>query len=51
MLPKSILKFLIGAVYLAYFSFGSLQVIAEGQAQSVGCSKGDSGATPPFPSM
>ena len=25
MLPKSILKFLIGAVYLAYFSFGLLQ--------------------------
>ena len=38
MLPKSILKFLIGAVCLAYFPLGPMQVFAEGQAQSVGCS-------------
>ena len=49
MLSKSILKFLIVAICLAYFPFGSTQVIAEGQAQSVGCSKGDSGTVPPFP--
>jgi len=49
MLPKSILKFLIGAVCLVYFPFGSTPGFAEGQARSAGCSKGDSSAARPLP--
>jgi poly(3-hydroxybutyrate) depolymerase len=48
-LSKAILKILFGAICLAYFPFGSMQVLAEGQSQSVGCSKGHSDAVPPFP--
>ena len=41
MLPKNILKFLIGADCLAGIPYGPMQVFAEGRTRSVGCSAGE----------
>ena len=49
MLPKSILKFLIGAVCLAYFPFGPMQVLRKDKLSLLDVRKGDSDVAPPWP--